>query len=236
MPTRDRPGDRGRRAARYPGRRDWRPTPARHASRAGLSQEAIGEAMGVSHSRVGRFERGERGALTRISWVPTSRLLGMDLSLRAYPSADPLRDGASARCSSGCAARSTRRSAGGRKSPSPFRVTCGRGTRKFDRPTDPGASGSKPRCGSPTARRSSAGSRCKLRDGGEGHLLLLVADTRANRLAMPSLVVALQDAAPTRAAGGAGRAAGGPRSGWQRDRHPVDHDWSSMMLPSGSRT
>lgn len=59
---------------------------------AGLSQRAAGRAAGMSHSQVGRLERAQMmdpslGQLTRLATV-----VGLDLTVRAYPSSDAVRD------------------------------------------------------------------------------------------------------------------------------------------------
>jgi transcriptional regulator with XRE-family HTH domain len=59
---------------------------------AGLSQRFVARAIGVSHSAVGRFERGqlERPSLEFLATY--CAVVGLDLSLKAYPGGDPLRD------------------------------------------------------------------------------------------------------------------------------------------------
>ena len=164
--------------------------------RAGLSQEAIGEAMGVSHSRVGRFERGETRSPDTDFLGSYFAVLGMDLSLRAYPNADPLRDRGQ---------RAVLERLRGEVHPTlgwrtevPFPIPGD--LRAWDAEIRPADGSWRLRVeaemritdGQALERRLAL----KLRDGGEGHLLLLVADTRANRLAMPSLVVALKTLLP----------------------------------------
>ena len=59
---------------------------------AGVSQDTLGAAAGLSGSEVGRIERGEAPWLTVIQ---TSRLLkavGLDLSAKAFPGGPPIRD------------------------------------------------------------------------------------------------------------------------------------------------
>ncbi len=60
----------------------------------GLSQEAVGRAVGLSGAQVSRIER---GLVSGMSIEQMSRLLavvGLELSARAYPSGPPLRDAA----------------------------------------------------------------------------------------------------------------------------------------------
>ena len=65
--------------------------------RAGVSQEDLGRAVGMSASQVGRFERGQ---LQDVSIEQVCRLsvgVGLVPSLRLYPGGDPIRDVAQAR-------------------------------------------------------------------------------------------------------------------------------------------
>ena len=60
----------------------------------GLSQTAVGRAAGISPSQVSRIER---GLLPRISIHRIARLMavvGLELSVRAYPAGPPIRDAA----------------------------------------------------------------------------------------------------------------------------------------------
>jgi transcriptional regulator with XRE-family HTH domain len=91
MPPRDRAADRGsRRADAIVAELGRELRQARLA--AGLSQVEIAGAVGLSSSLVSRIERG------RLPFVPIRHLarllsvVGLELSARAYPVADPLRD------------------------------------------------------------------------------------------------------------------------------------------------
>ncbi len=58
----------------------------------GLSQEIVGRAAGMSDTEVGRIER---GLIRHVSVVNLSRLLGvvgLEVSVRAFPTGSPLRD------------------------------------------------------------------------------------------------------------------------------------------------
>jgi transcriptional regulator with XRE-family HTH domain len=64
---------------------------------ASLSQREVGRVIGMSHSQVSRIERGE---LTNATLAQVARLavaVGLDLSVRLYPGADPVRDTAHVR-------------------------------------------------------------------------------------------------------------------------------------------
>ena len=61
---------------------------------AGLSQRQVGAAAGISHAEVGRIER---ATALRVPFVTLSTLgsvLGLDVSIRAYPDGEPIRDAA----------------------------------------------------------------------------------------------------------------------------------------------
>jgi transcriptional regulator with XRE-family HTH domain len=91
MSTRERPADRGRRRAdesiRLLGRE------ARTARiGAGLSSRAVARATGTSHQQVLRFERGLLGLVPirdAGAWCAT---VGLDLVVRVFPAGDPIRD------------------------------------------------------------------------------------------------------------------------------------------------
>ncbi|MGZ8501685.1 MAG: helix-turn-helix transcriptional regulator [Candidatus Limnocylindrales bacterium] len=96
MATRERSADRGNRLARRAllalgdeireARLD-----------AGLSQALVGSAASVSHATVGRIERGQQAGASLALLSRICAAVGLDLSLRAYPGADPIRDVAQVR-------------------------------------------------------------------------------------------------------------------------------------------
>src|SRR2546425_5771136 len=91
MTSRERVADRGRRRCRDAVRRvadDGRLA----RTGAGLSQEEVGRAIGSSHARIGRFERGDVEYPDLEFLGAYCAVLGLDLSLRAYPAGDPIRD------------------------------------------------------------------------------------------------------------------------------------------------
>jgi transcriptional regulator with XRE-family HTH domain len=91
MPSRERPADRGRRRIRASLGRVVADVRAARVG-AGLSLEAVAEAVGVSHSRISRLERGaiEHPPVDFVAAV--CAVVGLDLVIKAYPSGDPLRD------------------------------------------------------------------------------------------------------------------------------------------------
>ena len=59
---------------------------------AGVSQDTLGAAAGVSGSEVGRVERGELPWLTTVHAASLLSSVGLDLWVRAYPGGAPVRD------------------------------------------------------------------------------------------------------------------------------------------------
>jgi transcriptional regulator with XRE-family HTH domain len=58
----------------------------------GLSQSTIGRALGQSKSTVSRIERGLRPEVSIRSYARAFAVLGLELSMRVYPSGEPIRD------------------------------------------------------------------------------------------------------------------------------------------------
>jgi len=61
---------------------------------AGISQDTLGAAVGLSGSEVGRVERGEASWLTIVHAARLVSAVGLDLWVRAYPGGPPVRDAA----------------------------------------------------------------------------------------------------------------------------------------------
>jgi transcriptional regulator with XRE-family HTH domain len=59
---------------------------------AGLSLRAVGEATGIDHARIWRFERGRSGEISVEDMAAIGAVVGLDVRLRAYPAGDPIRD------------------------------------------------------------------------------------------------------------------------------------------------
>jgi transcriptional regulator with XRE-family HTH domain len=96
MPSWDRPADRGRRRA-IDSRRRLGGDVRRHRTAAGLSLRAVGTASGIDHTRIWRFERGNPTNLRLEDIGAIAAVVGLELSIRAYPAGDPIRDVAHAR-------------------------------------------------------------------------------------------------------------------------------------------
>lgn len=62
----------------------------------GLSQSALGRACGVSHTHIGRLERGEVAGASVLILCRVLSILGLRMSARAFPAGAPLRDAAHA--------------------------------------------------------------------------------------------------------------------------------------------
>lgn len=91
MATRDRPSDRGSRlAARSLTAIGEEVRRARMG--AGLSQAAVGRAASVCHSTVGRIERGRLRGVSIEVLSRSCAAVGLELVIRAYPDADAIRD------------------------------------------------------------------------------------------------------------------------------------------------
>ena len=59
---------------------------------AGLSQKAVGLAVGMSHAQLGRIERGKLPQLTLEQACRAGMALGLELGAKLYPDGDPVRD------------------------------------------------------------------------------------------------------------------------------------------------
>ena len=58
----------------------------------GLSLKKVGRAAGLSHSQVGRIERAQHPSVSIMQLARICSVVGLDLSVRAYPNGSPLRD------------------------------------------------------------------------------------------------------------------------------------------------
>lgn len=149
---------------------------------AGLSQDGAAAAAGMSRGRYGRIERGEDADVSIDEFARMGAALGLELSVRFYPVGDPVRD------------------AGHRAVLERLRRACHPSLRfrtevAFPDPRDPRAwdavvSGFEPRrlCGveaemRPTDEQALARKLAlKRRDGGVDRLILVLPDTRHNRM------------------------------------------------------
>lgn len=182
MATRDRRLDRALATARHLGTslareiRDGRLA-------AGLSQDDVGRAVGLSGSQVGRFERGELAAIRIEQLCRLGAAVGLVPSIRLYPAADPVRDIGQVRLLE----RLRRRIAG----PARWRVEVPlpgqRELRAWDAVIDRTGCLDAVEAETRLADLQAIVRRIqvKLRDDGTvTHVFLLVADTRSNRQAL----------------------------------------------------
>lgn len=61
---------------------------------AGLSQREVGASAGISHTEVGRIERATASRVPFVTLSILGSVLGLDISMRAYPDGEPIRDAA----------------------------------------------------------------------------------------------------------------------------------------------
>jgi transcriptional regulator with XRE-family HTH domain len=187
MTNRERAADRGRRRCRDAVRRvadDGRLA----RTGAGLSQADVGRAVGSSHARIGRFERGDVEYPDLEFLAAYCAVLGLDLAIRAYPAGNPIRDRAQLALLERLRSRLHPSLRWRTEVPIPIEGD--------PRAWDAEITGKQPE---PWRARIEAETRIadgqalerrlalKLRDDPGGHLILLVSDTRANRAALRSL-------------------------------------------------
>lgn len=196
MATRERPADRGRRRSRDAVQRLGRDhRDARIA--AGLSLRACAAATGTSYPELWRFERGHVDRLDIPKVGAWCAVVGLDLAIRAYPTGDPIRDRAQLALLERFRSRLHPSLRWQTEVPLPIEGDL----RAWDaeiRGHDPG----RWRARVEAETRISDGQALerklalKIRDDPDGQLILLVSDTRANRLAIPALASGLRELLP----------------------------------------
>ena len=163
----------------------------------GLSLRACGDASGTSHQQLMRFEHGKLRRITVEDMGAWFAVLGHDLVLRSYPAGDPIRDRARLallerlrvrlhptlrwRTEVPLAIENDLRAWDAEirgRQPSPWRARVEAETRIGD--------------GQALERKLAL----KLRDDPDGHLILLVSDTRSNRAALAALAPGLDAMLP----------------------------------------
>ncbi|HEY6057350.1 MAG TPA: helix-turn-helix transcriptional regulator [Candidatus Limnocylindrales bacterium] len=147
----------------------------------GLSQASLGAAIGMSHTKISRIERGRDAGVKLIDLARALAAVGLDVSVRAYPAGDPLRDAAHLalldRLRSTLGVGLTWRTEVPLPVPGDLRswdALIGGASRT--------AVEAETRLGDIQALERRLG--LKQRDGGVDKLILLVGDTRANRVAL----------------------------------------------------
>ncbi|OGO57857.1 MAG: hypothetical protein A2Z32_07125 [Chloroflexi bacterium RBG_16_69_14] len=91
MPTHDRAIHRGQRRGRLLVQRVGAEFLVGRLA-AGLSQRALGHMVGVSHTMIGRIERGETPSLSIELAAKIAAVLGLELSVGLHPAGPPVRD------------------------------------------------------------------------------------------------------------------------------------------------
>lgn len=196
MGTRERPADRGRRKSTEAFRRLGREHREARVA-AGLSLRDAASASGAVHTQLWHFERGhlKRPDIGELgAWFS---VLGLDLVLKAYPAGDPIRDRAQLALLERFRARLHPSLRWRTEVPLPIEGDL--------RAWDAEVRGRQPR---PWRLRVEAETNAadgqalerkltlKLRDDPDGHLVLLLADTRANRVALRVLRAGLRNLLP----------------------------------------
>jgi transcriptional regulator with XRE-family HTH domain len=197
MATRERPSDRGRRRLQAKIRQlGGEHRDARVA--AGLSLRVAAAASGSSRSQLWRFERGEIDRLSISDVGAWFGVLGLDVSIKTYPAGDPIRDRAQLALLERLRLRLHPSLRWRTEVPLPIEGDL--------RAWDAEIRGREPR---PWRARVEAETHIadgqalerklarKLRDDPGGHLVLLAADTRANRRALATLSAGLREMLPS---------------------------------------
>jgi len=93
MVTRDRRADQGRRDAR---RRLVSVGDELREARlsAGMSQQSVGRLVGLSHTAISRIELAANPSVPYQTLAAVGAVLGLDVSIRAFPNGEPIRDAA----------------------------------------------------------------------------------------------------------------------------------------------
>jgi transcriptional regulator with XRE-family HTH domain len=161
---------------------------------AGLSLREVAFAAGVSHNKVWRIEHAKTLDVSVLDLTRVASAVGLDISLRFYPGGDPIRDAAHVQLLQRLRARIHPDLRWRTEVPLPIP-----GDR---RAWDAAIAGvgfvigveaeTRVRDAQAVARRVNL----KQRDGGLDHVILLVADTRANRLALRAAQPELADTFP----------------------------------------
>jgi transcriptional regulator with XRE-family HTH domain len=164
---------------------------------AGLSQAEVGRAINASHARVGRFERGEV-AFPDLAFIAAyCAVVGLDLAVRAYPAGDPIRDRAQLALLDRFRARLDLGLRWRTEVPLPIEGDL--------RAWDAEIEGRVParwrarveaETTIPDGQAFERRLNLKARDDPGGHVILLVSDTRANRIALRSFREGMRDRFP----------------------------------------
>jgi transcriptional regulator with XRE-family HTH domain len=199
MTSRERPVDRGSRIARSDLTRVGVELRIARTA-AGLSLDAVGAAAGLSGPQVSRIERGmvAHGNVLRLARI--GAVVGLDVRVRAFPGPDPVRDVGQLRLLTRFAARLPPHVTLRAEVP----ISLGDDQRAWDGRVDglePVGSGGRHLVVEADTRLADVQAqlrrlRQKCRDGGEPHVLWVLAETRANRAAIDAASAILTDLFP----------------------------------------
>jgi transcriptional regulator with XRE-family HTH domain len=155
---------------------------------AGLSLRDVAAAAGASHQQLLRFERGEPSRMRLVEVGAWCAVVGLELSVRAYPAGDPIRDRAQQALLERFRSRLHATVRWRTEVPLPLEGDL--------RAWDGEAAGRTPQTwrarieaethladGQAMTRRI----QLKLRDDPDGHIVLLVSDTRGNRRVLAAI-------------------------------------------------
>lgn len=162
-----------------------------------MSLRDAAAASGASYSQLWRFERGELQQVNIADVGAWCAVVGLDLSLRAYPAGDPIRDRAQLALLERLRARLHPSLRWRTEVPLPIE----RDLRAWDadiRGTSPARWRARVEAETRIADGQALERRLtlKLRDDPHGHVILLVSETRANRQAMGRLRDGLRQTLP----------------------------------------
>jgi transcriptional regulator with XRE-family HTH domain len=158
---------------------------------AGVSQDAIGAACGISGSAEGRIETGVTRTVDLRTLAAMAAAVGLDVRLRAYPAGDPIRDAGQIRLLERLRARIHPSLRWLTEVPLPIDGDL----RAWDALIrgDAWRIAVEAETVLDDLQAQERRLALKRRDGGEDHVILLVADTRRNRRALASAPGAFAD-------------------------------------------
>ncbi len=164
---------------------------------AGLSLRTVGAATGASHQQLMRLEHGDLDRVSVAELGAWCAVVGLDLVLRVYPAGDPIRDRAQLALLERLRARlhPTVRW----QTEVPLRIDGDR--RAWDaeirgRDPQPWRARIEAETGIPDGQSLLRRLNLKARDDPDGHVILLVSDTRANRIALQAIRAGMRDTFP----------------------------------------
>jgi hypothetical protein len=199
MPAKERAADRGTRMAR----RDLGAIGAELRSArigAGLRLEDVGRTVGLSAWQVGRIERARHEAVTAVQLMRVGAVVGLDVRIRAYPGPDPIRDAAQV----ALLARFRERLHPDLTFRTEVPLPIGNDLRAWDGVVGGLRGSDEQRRIVPTEAETRIHDvqaqfrriELKLRDAGLEHVVVVIADTPANRAAIRAAIATLADRFP----------------------------------------